>query len=192
MGLETIVKKEYVENDKTLCFKTMSLWKFFVLSVLSLGIYNIIWAYDCWKMLKNNFGYKVSPFWRGFFSIFTNFKLFPIFEKYFSCSNEKFSNPMLWAFIYLSLYIKDLKYDLLSLKTDEIIITQEIISYCIIIAMALILTFIQKKINKVNKMYYPDAPKNSWTVANTIWTIVLSALFVLYLYMIFTEPHKLI
>ena len=82
MSLQEIVKKEYVENDSTLCFKTTSVVKVLILSIVTCGVYDIILSLNYWKSLKENFGYKVSPFWRGLFNIFTNFRLFPIFAKY--------------------------------------------------------------------------------------------------------------
>jgi len=99
-GLASIVKKEYIENDDKLCFETTPLSKVMILSFLSCGIYNIILSINYWKILKNNFGYNVSPVWRGLFDIFTNFKLFPILAKYFKNFNIKFV-PIWFAIIYI-------------------------------------------------------------------------------------------
>ena len=35
------------------------------------------------------------------------------------------------------------------------------------------------ELNKINEQYYPDAPKNPWSVANTIWTVILMVLWIL-------------
>jgi len=185
--LKDIVKKEYIENDDTLCFQTLPLSKLIILSILTGGIYNVIWAYNCWKSLKNNFGYKISPFWRGIFNVFTNFKLFSILSKYFI--SFKISNkgikPILLSIMYLYLASRDLK---LSVKYLKMALANTLTYYadlflCIIsliigIMLTVILVVIQHKINKTNKLYFPNAQENNWTRTNVIWVIICGILFV--------------
>ena len=177
MSLQEIVKKEYVENDNTLCFETTSVVKVIILSTVTCGVYDIILTMNYWKSLKENFGYEISPFWRGLFEMFTNFKLFPIFAKYFDNFNIKLIGAGWLAAIYFlctwldnKMTFKDIEYAL-------------VISTVLELITALIFALIQSKINKINKQYYPDAPKNPWSVANTIWTLFCSALLILgYIY----------
>ncbi len=42
--------------------------KFIVLSVCSLGIYELYWCYQNWKRLKQASGERLSPFWRAVFA----------------------------------------------------------------------------------------------------------------------------
>ena len=44
-------------------FQTTSIWKLVGLSIITLGLYNIIWAYNLWKSLKTEANYNINPFW---------------------------------------------------------------------------------------------------------------------------------
>lgn len=179
MSLQEIVKKEYVENDSTLCFKTTSVTKVVVLSFVTFGMYDIILALNYWKTLKENFGYKVSPFWRGFFNIFTNFRLFPIFSKYFESFNVKLQGAGWLAGLYFICTWADNKISLETATMDETVWSLELASLILGLITTLIFAFIQNKINKINEQYFPNAPKNPWGVANTIWTTILSIIIIL-------------
>lgn len=181
-NLKTLVKKEYTEENSTLCFETTPISKVFVLSILSYGIYDIILAYTWWKTLKQKFGYKVSPFWRGFFNEFTNFKLFQFFEKYFNTlkiKGKSFSGTSL-ATVYFILVMHS---NVLSLKyinlifqnklTDGMDFLISLITWVWALICAWIIAFIQHKINKTNEQHFPNAPKNPWKTSNIIWTVVL-------------------
>lgn len=190
MELKDIVKKEFAENDETLCFQSTPISKILVLSVLSGGIYDIILAYGWWKSLKQNFGYKISPFWRGVFCVFTNFKLFPIFEKYTKIfeTKEKYLKGVKYAILYfLMCFIStkiELKATILDLKNQLDPITSiiiELISLLFTLAATLIMVSVQRKINKINEQYFPNAPQNSWKKSNIIWTVILVILTIFYL-----------
>ena len=139
--LREIVKKDYQENDMTLCFKTTSVAKVIILSFVTCGIYDIILCYNYWKSLKENFGYKVSPFWRGFFEMFTNFRLFPIFSKYFEAHNIKFSGAGWIAGLYFICTWIDNKISIKTSLSDETVLILGIILGLI---TALIFAYIQK------------------------------------------------
>lgn len=179
MSLQEIVKKEYQENDSTLCFKTTSAKKIIILSILSFGVYDIILSLNYWKSLKENFGYDVSPFWRGWFTLFTNFWLFSIFSKYFKNFNIKLSGAGWLAALYFICTTIDNKISFKTAMLDNTNWTLEIISFVLAITTALIFAFMQSKINKINEQHFPNAPKNNWSVANTIWTIVLIVFWLL-------------
>ena len=51
-------------------------YKFIVLSVTSLGIYEFVWLYRSWSRLRERGRADVSPFWRTFFAPFFAFDLF--------------------------------------------------------------------------------------------------------------------
>ena len=172
MSLKEIVKKEYVENDTTLCFKTTPITKIFILSIVTFGVYDFILLWNYWKTLKNNFGYKVSPFWRSFWCYFTNFKLFSIFAKYFETFNVKLWSPGWLAMLYLTLGSVANRISSRITKSGNHNWSLGITSLVLTIFATLILVLIQKKINNINERYYHNAPKNSWKVSNTIWTII--------------------
>ena len=44
--------------------------KFIILSILSLGIYELVWMYRNWKFFKEKEKTDISPFWRAWFAIF--------------------------------------------------------------------------------------------------------------------------
>ena len=186
--LKNLVKKDFVENDKTLCFQTIPLSKIFILSVISFGIYNIILAYSWWKILKENFGHKLSPFWRALFCNLMNIVLFPVFEKYFKALNipGKIFNGLLLGIGFLFITYIDERINLVSFKLSmkdglpySWDLTISIISLILSILAALILVYIQDKINKANELYFPDAPQNNWKVSNIIWAIILGFLFII-------------
>lgn len=181
MGLEAIVKKDYVENDPTLCFKTTPVWKILVLGLCWGWIYILILVYNYWKTLKDNFGYKINSFLRAFFNPITNFWLFSIFDKYFRCFGEKLVAPCWLAFLYFILSGVGKALDKITWRMDEINLTFWVAEGLLFIVELLLLSFfmyIQSRINKINKVYFPDAPKNGWTIANTIWTVLSVVLFI--------------
>lgn len=50
--------------------------KFIVLSIFTLGLYELYWCYQNWKRLKSVSGQSLSPFWRALFAPFWVFSLF--------------------------------------------------------------------------------------------------------------------
>ena len=162
--LNPILKEGYSQKSSNLCFATTSVWKILFLSVLSCGVYEIIYFFNLWKRLNDNFGYQVRPVARGFFAVITNFWLFGILEKYFKAFDEKAFCGIFIAFLYFLINF-----------------TSKLPDYYWLITFGTVLipVYIQIKINKINKNNFPDAPHNCWSVANTIWTLVLTVFFLL-------------
>lgn len=180
MTLQELVKKEYIENDNTLCFKTTSITKIVILSILTCGFYDYILLLTYWKTLKENFGYNVSPFWRGFvFGGFTNFKLFPLFKKYFENFNTKFANGTVLALLFFICagIVNKIASETMSLEKTNW--TLELASLSFRLVSTIILAYIQSKINKTNETYFPNAIRNKWGVANTIWAIISATLLII-------------
>ena len=170
MALIDIVKKNYRENDKSLCFKTTPIAKVIILSVITCEFYDIILTFNYWKTFKENLGYNVSPFWRGVFCVLTNFKLFPIFAKYFENFNIKLNSVSgIAAGYFLSSWLAG---RILRVTRNNESVIMEICVWILYLISASIFAFIQNKINKINEMYYPNAPKNPWKVSNIIWILV--------------------
>ena len=170
--LSGILLQGYNTDSSKLCFPSTPVWKIVYLSIISFGIYEIIYFYIMWKTLKNNFGYKVHAGARGLFACITNFWLFPILEKYFNAFGEKAFFGTLAAGLYFIVNFSSRLPDLYSL-----------ISFGTIA----FLVYIQIKINKINKNNFPDAPQNSWSTANTIWAIFLTMFFLLCVLLIVAE-----
>lgn len=167
-----ILQPGYNTDSSKLCFPSTPVWKIVYLSIISFGIYEIIYFYIMWKTLKNNFGYKVHAGARGLFACITNFWLFPILEKYFKAFGEKAFFGTLAAGLYFIVNFSSRLPDLYSL-----------ISFGTIA----FLVYIQIKINRINKNNFPDAPQNSWSTANTIWAIFLTMFFLLCVLLIVAE-----
>ena len=73
------------DNTQNMCFPTISLYKICILSLITFGLYDIIWGYKLWKIIQTEFGYKhINPLLRAFFLKITNFSLFDVLSKYFT------------------------------------------------------------------------------------------------------------
>lgn len=164
VDMSNIVQEGHNEDSSKLCFATTPVWKVVFLSIVTCGIYEIIWFYNCWKTLAKEFGYKVSPFWRGLFATITCFWLFSILEKYIKNFNEKAFSGIAFAVLYL---ILNLTYKL----PDPY--------WLIGFASVILLAVIQSKINSVNAVNFKEAPQNNWSLANTLWAIPWTLIFLL-------------
>lgn len=162
--LSGILQPSYNQDSSKLCFPSAPVWKIVYLSIISLGIYEMVYFCTLWKTLRDNFGYKVHAGARGVFAGITNFWLFPILEKYFKAFGEKAFIGILAAGLYFIINFSSRLPDFYSL-----------ISFGTIV----FLVYIQIKINRINRNNFPDAPQNNWSTANTIWALLLTPLFLL-------------
>ena len=53
----------------------VAVWKFALLSILTVGTYDIIWFYKNWKFIKERDGSDIMPFWRAIFGVLWCFPL---------------------------------------------------------------------------------------------------------------------
>ena len=67
--------------NRVTTFETTPVWKLVILSLITFGIYDCIWSYRYWKILKKDFGYDVLPLIRAIFMGITNFWLFNILNE---------------------------------------------------------------------------------------------------------------
>jgi len=63
------------KNKKPLYFPVSKL-KLILMSLCTLGLYELYWFYKNWKLIKTRTGQNQSPFWRAFFSIIFCYQLF--------------------------------------------------------------------------------------------------------------------
>lgn len=76
--------EERVDDKASVSIKALSNGKYYnvsipkliILSVCTLGLYEIFWHYKNWKSIKEQTGEDISPFWRAWFLIFTCHELF--------------------------------------------------------------------------------------------------------------------
>ena len=157
------MEKDIIKTD--FCFKTTPLWKIIVLTIATLGVYELILIYSYWKTIATKTDYKLSPFWRTFFCNITNFFLFPQIKKYLNNHNEDSFPPIIFATLFF-----------LTSITWQLTHPYWLISY---LSIFIIIT-IQAKLNKLNEKYYPQAEKNTWTTANTVWSLLGYTFLLLY------------
>ena len=63
------MEKELEKHNKKQRFsRVLPIWKFILLSLITTGIYEFIWFYRHWKLLKEEKGLDIYPFWRVFFA----------------------------------------------------------------------------------------------------------------------------
>ena len=55
-------------------------WQFVLLSLVTFGMYDIVWFYKNWRAVKQATGRKMSPFWRAVFVLFYGWPLFKIID----------------------------------------------------------------------------------------------------------------
>jgi predicted Zn finger-like uncharacterized protein len=64
-------------TDKpTLAFFSVSKPKLILMSLCTLGLYQIYWYYKNWSILKHGTGQNIRPFWRAIFAVFFCYSLF--------------------------------------------------------------------------------------------------------------------
>lgn len=97
-GLLYIIVDWQLESRKRPDFKEthfypMARWKFWFLSIVSLGIYNSYWMYRNWKAIKLKSNEEMMPIARGIFAVFW---LYPLFLRLKQDSEYRFqSNKVL-------------------------------------------------------------------------------------------------
>ena len=63
-------------------FFPVSTTKFLLLSVCTLGLYELYWFYKNWQLIQAREGVSVSPFWRAFFAFFFCYQVFTRIRDY--------------------------------------------------------------------------------------------------------------
>jgi hypothetical protein len=69
------------QTQTAVLYFSVSITKLIIMSLCSLGIYDLFWAYQNWKLVKaratNEWDAQISPFWRA---VFTFFYLYPLLK----------------------------------------------------------------------------------------------------------------
>ncbi|MFH1415476.1 MAG: hypothetical protein ABIH89_05270 [Elusimicrobiota bacterium] len=82
-------------------FHHVTLGKFILFMIITLGIYEIVWFYKQWKYVKNTTEPNIKPFWRMVFSIFYCHNLFKRVQNYAMRYRVSYSDPGLLAVIFI-------------------------------------------------------------------------------------------
>ena len=162
---EPINTVETHEENVRPTFETTPVWKLIVLSLITFGVYDCIWSYRYWKILKKDFGYDVLPLIRAIFMGITNFWLFNILDEHMRTYNINSIRPVGLALLYILFN--------LFTRVDESCLF--LISFFSFVPLAII----QHKINIINEKNNLPAKINRWNFANTVWSIPCFIVFVL-------------
>ena len=127
--------------------------KFVILSVATLGFYELYWCYKCWSYIKDEGRESIRPFWRAFFAPFWTYALFKEVYK-----GEKTS---LGVAVFVSYFILQVLWEL----PDPYLL----LSFLTIIPLLPVVI----KVNKINKN--EDGPRSPtyWRFGWKHWLISL-------------------
>ena len=146
-------------------YESLSLFKLLIMSIFTLGTYQLFWFYKQWQANKIIYSRYIHPLWRALFAFFTCVELFPLINKRLSTDKKSFNSSFFVLLFMLSIIIPQIKDELWYLNFLSIIP----------------LLIIQRKINVFNKNNY-ILLKNNWNWINTIYILVLISIFLLYVF----------
>jgi len=130
-------------------FFAVSNKKFIIMSIATLGIYEIYWFYKNWSAVKKAQNSKIFPFWRAVFSVFFCYSLFK--KVLVSASNHNYResfSPGLLAILYIFFIIIG------TTSGDDVNIDYHILStylYLVSFLSIVPLVIVQKAIHYNNK-----------------------------------------
>ena len=92
------------KNNKKPLYFPVSKLKLILMSLCTLGLYELYWFYKNWKLIRTRTGQNLSPFWRAFFSFIFGYQLFKDIQVSADSNGCKSSINPGWLFIcYLAL-----------------------------------------------------------------------------------------
>ncbi len=108
----TFIKAIKVDSDwrTDAVFYPISVAKFLLLSIGTLGAYSFFWSFKNWQWVRDVEGERVSPFWRAFFQVFTNFVLFSNIALHPDSKSKILERSFIWlaALILVAEFISNL------------------------------------------------------------------------------------
>ena len=140
----------------------VSITKLIVMSIFTLGIYEIYWFYKNWTHVKIRTRQKIRPFWRAIFSVFYCYSLFKaVRESVDSHAGRQEINPGWLAAGYIILSI--------SYKLPD--------PYWLVSLMAFLpLLPVQGAINNINATVAPVAARNGNFSVKNIFVMIIGGL----------------
>ncbi len=68
--LTTVANGDALTGPLDPLFLHISVTRLILMSVASVGLYEVYWIYKNWKYIKEREGLRIRPFWRGVFGVF--------------------------------------------------------------------------------------------------------------------------
>jgi len=131
-----------VDRRSDAVYYPISVSKFLVMSVASLGTYVFYWTFKNWQWIRDVKGEANSPFWRSLFAIFMNFSLFPRIAGHDNESGKRLASlagflALLYLVIYLAGSISDLIVD-----EDDLVVSMLVLVFQLAGEILIILPFV--------------------------------------------------
>jgi len=164
-SLRTAASPANVESYRANPQFAVSTSKFVVISLCSLGFYQLYWAYKHWDAQRRRDQEDLSPFWRAFFAPLWGFSLLPRLQRI----TAVYGAPATWSGSALAL-----AYFLLGIawRLPDPWWLVSILSF-------LPLLVVQRSINRLNALVAPDAPRNDSYSGLNVVLIVIGGLVLL-------------
>jgi hypothetical protein len=167
-----------------------------ILSIITVGLYEIYWFYKNWEAVGRTLNKKVNAFFRALFSIFYCNQLFKMITNSARQTGYNASRPgSFWGWLYITILIaSNLFGSIFSSLTDDKIITNSTILYLVPILLfafscltVLPLVAIQKEINHNNEKINPGVinQKRNYTSAEVVIIVIGVILFLMQLLALF-------
>jgi tetratricopeptide (TPR) repeat protein len=139
-------------------FFTVSKFKFIVMSVATLGLYEIYWLYKNWVFIKQKTGRDISPFWRTVFGLFWVYSFFKYIQLFiFKARMQIKIYPGAWAIIYIILALIDKR-------------TANLFPTFLLLLIDIRLNTIA---TEINRKLIPNFQNNSrFSLGNYIWLVI--------------------
>jgi hypothetical protein len=165
------------QRDTAPIFFAVSISKFIVLSICSIGIYDLYWFYKNWQLVRAREQSDILPFWRAFFGIFFCYAMFKEVRDYDLQTGSTKELPA------GALAIGWIVTNLLWRLPDP---------YCLICALSFSFVIpIQIVANRVNEVVAPGHDRNSrYTAANWTTVAVGGVVQVLIVLGVFLSPEQ--
>jgi hypothetical protein len=164
---ETPIIGTKATEDPTLYFP-VSLLKLVVMSICTVGIYELYWYYKNWCLIKEREKLKIMPFWRAFFAYFFCYSLFKRIDA--TARSQKVQKSIAPGPLAAGWTITTLMMKLPG-------------AYCLVTYLAvLFLLPVQSLVNEINRVACPNhSPNSKFTGWNVPVVVVGAASFALIL-----------
>jgi hypothetical protein len=152
-----------IANPARAPYFSVSLLKFGVLSTLTFGLYDLYWAWQNWKLIKERAEPKIMPFWRAFFGFIWIYPLLRNVRDTLTSTQPAGEKPTPFPAGVLSIawIVLTLLYKLPG------------VFFFLSLTSVIPLLIAQSRINQLNAALAPQAPVNSrFTWANWIWIVI--------------------
>lgn len=97
-----------LQDSKNKTFsKVIPIWKFVLISIITFGIYELVWFYRNWKFLKREQNLKITPFLRTIFSTIFAWSFASYLKKFLKEKNIicNFSPVLIWISYFIIIII---------------------------------------------------------------------------------------